>query len=144
MKANQLITLLAMMFVATASVANTKTGGPVMQLFPTTVLEDIKETSAVAEDMENSLADIIGRLDMQQQLYNESRCNGADEDPGCERIAGQLGETYLEMLEVMTERLPEMEQAVENTRTSLEKRLRRELGLGSTPTGSRRTRCSAR
>ena len=77
--------------------------GPVVRLFPTTVLEDIRETGAVAEDMENSLQDVIARLDLQQQLYNESRCAGADEDPGCDRIAKQLGSTYLEMLNTMTD-----------------------------------------
>lgn len=118
---------------ATTTLANPS--GPVMRLFPTTVLEDIRETSAVAAEMENSLQDVIDRLDLQQQLYNESRCSGADEDPGCERIAKQLGATYLEMLDVMTEKLPEMEHAVSNTRTSLEKRLREELGQKQTPTG---------
>lgn len=108
--------------------------GPVVRLFPTTVLEDIRETGQVAEDMENSLHDVIQRLDLQQQLYQESLCQGADGDQGCERIARQLGATYLEMLEVMNERLPEMEQAVNSTRASLEKRLREELGQRTTPT----------
>ncbi len=110
-------------------------GGPVMRLFPTTVLEDIRETGKVAEDMENNLQDIISRLDLQQRLYEESRCAGTDEDPGCERIARQLGSTYLEMLSVMTERLPAMEQAVDNTRAGLQKRLRSELGEKMTPSG---------
>jgi hypothetical protein len=38
------------------------------------------------------------------------------------------------MLNVMSERLPEMETAVDSTRTSLEKRLREELGQRTTPT----------
>ncbi len=108
--------------------------GPVVRLFPTTVLEDIRETGQVAEDMENSLQDVIHRLDLQQQLYSESLCQGADGDQGCERIARQLGATYLEMLEVMNDRLPEMERAVNSTRASLEKRLREELGQRTTPT----------
>lgn len=108
--------------------------GPVVRLFPTTVLEDIRETSQVAEDMENNLQEVIRRLDMQQQLYNESLCQGADADAGCERIARQIGASYLEMLEVMNERLPDMEASVESTKSSLEKRLRDELGLRTTPT----------
>jgi len=108
--------------------------GPVVRLFPTTVLEDIRETGQVAEDMENSLQEVIHRLDLQQQLYTESLCQGADGDQGCERIAKQLGATYLEMLNVMSDRLPEMEQAVNGTRSSLEKRLREELGQRTTPT----------
>ncbi len=107
--------------------------GPVMRLFPTTVLEDIRETGEVAEDMENSLQDVIARLDLQQQLYTESQCAGADEDPGCARIAKQLGATYLEMLNTMTDRLPDMERAVDSTRNGLQKRLRVELGQKSTP-----------
>ena len=57
-----------------SSVANS----PTIRLFPTTVLEDIRETGQVAEDMENNLQQIIHRLDMQQQLYTESLCQGAD------------------------------------------------------------------
>ena len=108
--------------------------GPVVKLFPTTVLEDIRETSAVAEELENDLQEIIHRLDMQQKLFQESLCEGADSDQGCTRMAKQLGATYLEMLNAMGERLPEMERAVNNTRFSLEKRLRQELGQRTTPT----------
>ena len=113
--------------------------GPVVRLFPTTVLEDIRETGQVAEEMENSLQQIINKLDMQQQLYSESLCQGADGDQGCDRIAKQLGSTYLEMLEVMSDRLPEMERAVNSTRSSLEKRLRQELGQRTTPTSLQNT-----
>jgi hypothetical protein len=130
-----LIALPALLLAAQFSNAAPSAGsGPVVRLFPTTVLEDIRETGQVAEDMENSLQEIIGRLDLQQQLYTESLCQGADGDQGCERIAKQLGSTYLEMLDVMSERLPEMERAVEGTRASLEKRLRQELGHRTTPT----------
>ena len=108
--------------------------GPVMRLFPTTVLEDIRETSQVAEEMENNLQEIIHRLDMQSKLYEESLCAGADGDQGCNRIAKQIGATYLEMLNAMGERLPDMERAVTSTRASLEKRLHTELGQRTTPT----------
>lgn len=119
--------------------AQATVSGPVIRLFPTTVLEDIRETGQVAEDMENSLQQIIHKLDMQQQLYTESLCQGAEGDQGCERIAKQLGATYLEMLEVMSDRLPEMERAVNSTRSSLEKRLRQELGQRTTPTSLQNT-----
>jgi hypothetical protein len=130
-----LVTALCLFAVA----AQATTSGPVVRLFPTTVLEDIRETGQVAEDMENNLQQIIHRLDMQQQLYTESLCQGADGDQGCDRIAKQLGSTYLEMLEVMSDRLPEMERAVNSTRTSLEKRLRQELGQRTTPTSLQNT-----
>ncbi|MDH5346218.1 MAG: hypothetical protein OEW59_10675, partial [Gammaproteobacteria bacterium] len=72
--------------------------------------------------------EVIGRLDQQQLLYQESKCDGAEADPGCQRLSRQLGATYLEMLGIMEERLPDMEHTVNNTRLSLEKRLRSEIG----------------
>jgi hypothetical protein len=104
------------------------TDAPTIRLFPTTVVEDLRQTSTVAREMESGLQEVIGRLDQQQQLYEESKCDGAEDDPGCQRLARQLGATYLDMLGIMEERLPDMEHTVNNTRVSLEKRLRSELG----------------
>jgi len=101
---------------------------PTIKLFPTTVLEEIKHTGSVAKSMETGLQDVISRLDKQQQLYLESKCEGVGGAPGCEQIARQLGASYLEMLEIMGDRLPEMEAAVTTTSVSLKKRLRKELG----------------
>jgi len=101
---------------------------PTIRLFPTTVVEDLRQTSSVAKEMETGLQEVIGRLDQQQQLYLESKCEGAEGDPGCQRLSKQIGATYLEMLGIMEERLPDMEHTVNNTRISLEKRLRSELG----------------
>jgi len=113
--------------------AYAKTQAPTIRLFPTTVVEDLRQTSTVAREMETGLQEVIGRLDQQQQLYLESKCDGAEDDPGCQRLAKQLGATYLDMLGIMEERLPDMEHTVNNTRLSLEKRLRSELGNKMTP-----------
>jgi hypothetical protein len=126
--------LLPVLLLAAGTAFAISDSGPVVRLFPTTVLEDIRETGQVAEEMENSLQEVINRLDLQHQLYVESLCEGSDGDQGCERMAKQLGATYLEMLTIMGDRLPEMELAVNNTRASLEKRLREELGHRTTPT----------
>ena len=112
-----------------SSTANT----PTIRLFPTTVIEDLRQTGNVARDMETSLQEIIGRLDQQQELYQESKCDGAENDPGCQRLARQIGATYLEMLTIMEERLPDMEHTVNNTKNSLENGLRNELGKKMTP-----------
>jgi hypothetical protein len=106
---------------------------PTIRLFPTTVVEDLRQTGNVARDMETGLQEVIGRLDQQQQLYQESKCDGAENDSGCQRLARQIGATYLEMLTIMEERLPDMEHTVNNTRISLEKGLRNELGKKMTP-----------
>ena len=129
---NAFITLLLLGFiVALAPNANANT--PTIKLFPTTVVEDLKQTGNVARDMETGLQEVIGRLDQQQVLYQESKCDGAENDSGCQRLARQIGATYLEMLTIMEERLPDMEHTVNNTRLSLEKGLRSELGQKMTP-----------
>jgi hypothetical protein len=105
---------------------------PTIKLFPTTVLEEIRHTGAVAAEMETGLQVVISRLDEQQRLYLESKCEGNEGDPGCERIARQLGKSYLDMLNIMGDKLPEMETAVNATSSSLEKRIRKELGQKNT------------
>ena len=105
---------------------------PTIKLFPTTVLEEIKHTGNVAAEMETGLQAVIARLDEQQILYLESKCEGNEGDPGCEQIARQMGKSYLEMLNIMGDRLPEMETAVNSTSSSLEKRIRKELGQKKT------------
>ena len=118
------LALIISLLVSLQAEANT----PTIRLFPTTVVEDLRQTSTVAREMETGLQEVIGRLDQQQQLYLESKCEGAESDPGCQRLSKQIGATYLEMLNIMEERLPDMEHTVNNTRLSLEKRLRSELG----------------
>ncbi len=129
------IVCLTVLFLAFAAVAtqDAHANSPTIRLFPTTVVEDLKQTGNVARDMETGLQEIIGRLDQQQELYNESKCDGAENDSGCQRLARQIGATYLEMLTIMEERLPDMEHTVNNTRLSLEKGLRNELGRKMTP-----------
>jgi len=119
----------SVLVLAQSSLANT----PTIRLFPTTVVEDLRQTGNVARDMETGLQEVIGRLDQQQQLYQESKCDGAENDSGCQRLARQIGATYLDMLTIMEERLPDMEHTVNNTRISLEKGLRNELGKKMTP-----------
>jgi hypothetical protein len=119
----------SVLMLAQSALANT----PTIRLFPTTVVEDLRQTGNVARDMETGLQEVIGRLDQQQQLYQESKCDGAENDSGCQRLARQIGATYLDMLTIMEERLPDMEHTVNNTRVSLEKGLRNDLGKKMTP-----------
>jgi hypothetical protein len=119
--------------VAIATTQKARANTPTIKLFPTTVVEDLRQTGNVARDMETGLQEVIGRLDQQQQLYVESKCDGAENDAGCQRLARQIGATYLEMLTIMEERLPDMEHTVNNTRISLERGLRNELGKKMTP-----------
>jgi len=108
---------------------------PTIQLFPTTVVENIKHTGEAAKAMEQDLQSVIERLNQQEELYLASKCEGAAAEAGCSEIAGQLSQTYLEMLTLMESRLPGMEDSVRATNASLEKRIRTELGRKTTPRG---------
>jgi len=129
---NRLLGLAALTITLCATAA-ALANSPTIRLFPTTVVEDLRQTGNVARDMETGLQEVIGRLDQQQQLYEQSKCDGAENDSGCQRLARQIGATYLDMLTIMEERLPDMEHTVNNTRQSLEKGLRSELGKKMTP-----------
>ena len=118
----------AILFTACVGFADAYANAPTIRLFPTTVVEDLRQTGNVARDMESGLQEVIGQLDQQRELYEQSKCDGAENDPGCQRLARQIGASYLEMLTIMEERLPDMEHTVNNTHLSLEKSLRNELG----------------
>jgi hypothetical protein len=99
------------------------------------VVENIKQTGQAAKAMEEDLQSVIDRLNQQEALYIASKCEGAGAEQGCSEIAGQLSQTYLEMLTMMETRLPAMEDSVRATNASLEKRIRQELGRKTTPRG---------
>lgn len=106
---------------------------PTLRLFPTTVVENIRQTSQSAKDMEQGLQGIISDLEQQMEIYTQSKCQGTEGDQGCAEISKQMGQTYLQMLETMETQLPVMEASVKITRDSLRSRLRSELGRKMTP-----------
>jgi len=129
-----LIVLSVIPLIGMQGLALAKTS-PTLRLFPTTVVESIKHTSETAKAMEVDLQSVIERLNEQEQLYTASKCEGAEAEQGCREITGQLSQTYLEMLNVMESRLPDMEDSVRATNTSLKRRIRKELGRKTTPRG---------
>ncbi|MGD8243345.1 MAG: hypothetical protein PVF59_10980 [Desulfobacterales bacterium] len=126
------LSLVAWAALQTSVLAKTS---PTLRLFPTTVVESIKHTSETAKAMEADLQSVIEQLNQQEELYSVSKCEGAESEPGCRQITEQLSQVYLEMLDVMESRLPGMEDSVRATNTSLERRIRKELGRKTTPRG---------
>ena len=126
------LSLVSWSALPTAVLAKTS---PTLRLFPTTVVESIKHTSETAKAMEADLQSVIEQLNQQEELYSISKCEGAESEPGCRQIAAQLSQVYLEMLDLMESRLPGMEDSVRATNTSLERRIRKELGRKTTPRG---------
>ena len=100
--------LMALPALAASNVNN----APTLKLFPTTVVESIKETGQSAKAMEESLQGVIQDLEKQMTLYNQSKCAGSQGDEGCQAIARQLSQTYLEMLDRMEARFPDLEVSV--------------------------------
>jgi hypothetical protein len=126
---------LAVFFIAARGIPAAAKQSPTIQLFPTTVVENIKHTGEAARAMEQDLQSVIERLNQQEELYLASKCEGAAAEQGCSEIAGQLGQSYLEMLNLMETRLPGMEDSVRATNASLQGRIRKELGRKTTPRG---------
>ncbi len=126
---------LLMIFIGplVASFSNAANPPPTLRLFPTTVVENIKETGEAAKQMEKNLQTIIQDLETQMALYRASNCEGADADSGCADIARQMTDKYMEMLEQMDSQLPTMENSVKLTHGSLEKRIKQEMGMKMTP-----------
>ena len=69
MRNARIAALLVGLAVSATAMANT----PTIRLFPTTVVEDLKQTGNVARDMETGLQEVIGRLDQQQHMGFVSR-----------------------------------------------------------------------
>ncbi|CCK80697.1 hypothetical protein [Desulfobacula toluolica] len=124
-----LLLLLVLIFQSAAYATNE----PALRLFPTNVVENLKQTGAAAKSMELNLQDVIRDLETQMELFNSSKCEGSEADEGCSELTRQLGETYLEMLDKISEQLPAMEQSVAGTRNSLKKRIQIELGRKMSP-----------
>lgn len=106
---------------------------PRLNLFPSDVTEHLSNTGALAKGMENSLKEVIGKLENQSKLYHEIGCEGSSDDPGCEEIANQISDNYSAMLSIMEKNLPEMKTSIEATNKGIGKNLRKELGKKTSP-----------
>mgnify|MGYP001545343714 CR=1 FL=1 len=67
---------------------------PRINLFPTTVVENLSETSRAAREMENDMYEVVARLEKQKQAYQGTQCDGS-EDPGCVQLRKAIRGTYL-------------------------------------------------
>jgi len=122
-------TLLPVVFTLNLATATSK---PTLNLFPSDVTEQLANTGNVAKQMEKSLKGTIQKLDAQKRLYEQTGCDGSSE-PGCDELAKQMGDQYMEVLTIMKESLPEMKQSISATYKGIEKNLRKEVGKKTSP-----------
>ena len=105
---------------------------PRINLFPTSVVENLSETSRAARDMESDMYEVVQRLDKQKQAYESTHCENSD-DPGCIQLRKAIRGSYKDMLDVMQASIPEMRGSLDATVDSMGTSLRAEIGRKMTP-----------
>ena len=105
---------------------------PRVNLFPTSVVESLSQTSRAAKDMEGSMYEVVARLDKQKQAYESTHCNNSD-DAGCVQLRRAIRGSYKEMLDVMQSSIPAMRGSLDVTVDAMGNSLRGEIGRKMTP-----------
>ncbi len=106
---------------------------PTLNLFPTSVVENLQASAQTAKNMESSMETVIVQLENQMALYKDSKCDSSDTDAGCAEIKKGISRTYGKMLDEMEQQLPEIKQAMLSTEKTLGRNIRSELGKKMTP-----------
>jgi hypothetical protein len=105
---------------------------PKINLFPTSVVESLSQTSEAALAMETRMYDVVEKLERQNQAYRRTGCDGSN-DAGCLQLRKAIRNTYKEMLDVMQDSIPAMRGTLASTADSMGGSLRSELGRKMTP-----------
>lgn len=105
---------------------------PRINLFPTSVVDDLSATSRAAMEMENAMYRIVERLETQKEAYLSTGCDGSD-DPGCLQLRKGIRGSYNELLETMQAGIPRMRGSLQDTAESMGTSLRSEIGRKMTP-----------
>ena len=105
---------------------------PKINLFPTSVVENLSETSRAARSMESDMYEVVARLEKQKQAYESTHCENSD-DQGCLQLRKAIRGSYKEMLDVMQASIPNMRSSLGATADSMGDSLRSEIGRKMTP-----------
>ncbi|MEM9256351.1 MAG: hypothetical protein AAGA91_12960 [Pseudomonadota bacterium] len=118
--------------LAEAVPTNQVEAGPRINLFPTSVVESLSNTSRAAKEMENGVYEIVVRLEKQKEAYDSTQCANSD-DPGCVQLRKAVRSTYKEMLDLMQASIPGMRSSLDATAGSMGDSLRSQIGRKMTP-----------
>jgi hypothetical protein len=105
---------------------------PKINLFPTSVVENLSETSRAARDMESGMYEVVAKLEKQKNAYESTHCANSS-DPGCLQLRKAIRASYKEMLDVMQGSIPKMRTSLDATVGSMGTSLRSEIGRKMTP-----------
>jgi hypothetical protein len=105
---------------------------PKINLFPTSVVENLSATSRAARDMESGMYEVVAKLEKQKHAYESTACENSG-DPGCLQLRKAIRGSYKEMLDVMQASIPKMRASLDSTVDSMGTSLRSEIGRKMTP-----------
>ncbi len=105
---------------------------PKINLFPTSVVENLSATSRAARDMESGMYEVVAKLEKQKHAYESTHCENSS-DPGCLQLRKAIRGSYKEMLDVMQASIPKMRASLDSTVDSMGTSLRSEIGRKMTP-----------
>ena len=83
--------------IAHAIPETTRDSRPKINLFPTSVVESLSETSRAAREMESGMLAVVDKLDRQTQAYKGTQCEQS-KDAGCLQLRKAIRGTYKDML----------------------------------------------
>lgn len=106
---------------------------PQIELFPSTVVEDLREASQAAEAFETDMMPTITALQNELAEYDKLNCRGAVADPGCMQAQRLLGNAYSKFLDSLNEHIPDMLNSMENIKETQGSSISRQIGRGLTP-----------
>jgi hypothetical protein len=124
--------LLLTQSLAHAVTQESRDNRPRINLFPTSVVESLSDTSRAAREMESGMYEVVAKLEKQRQAYQSTRCENS-EDKGCVQLRKAIRGTYKEMLGVMQDSIPEMRSTLDTTADAMGASLRTEIGRKMTP-----------
>ena len=106
---------------------------PRIELFPTTVAEDIREAGQAAEAMEANMMPAYETLSQNMDNYRSAKCEGSVADEGCRKLQRAVSESYSAYLDAFSEHVPDIRTSMQNTMGSLGANIRSEMGRKRTP-----------
>ena len=106
---------------------------PQIELFPSTVIEDLREAGEAAEAFETDMMPTITALQNEMAEYDKLNCRGAVADPGCMQAERLLGNAYSKFLDSLNKHIPDMLNSMENIKETQGSSISRQIGRGLTP-----------
>ena len=138
-KALKLLTPALALAIALVLPAGVSAQQPRIDLFSNAIKRQVAEETRESTEAYNAMLKddrmLTTRIKGLKESYDASACGTADptSGSGCGEIKTQLADAMLEVMEFVSEQIPNMLTPMQNTVDTLGERIRQELGRGRTP-----------